>query len=119
MLLRRTASGETCGDLTLEARMPLHVDRTTVQPHLHHHVGGHVLDRPASRPTTDAASQTGTATEETAVLRLAAPAPPANDVTSVNEAEKLVQTLIASGGRSVLAAHGSFDPSRAAALLRG
>ncbi len=99
--------------------MPLHVDRSTVQSHLHHQVAGHVMDRAGARAPQGPNAAGSEQPEATSVLRLAAPAPSANDVASVNEAEKLVRTLISTGGRTVLAAHGSLDPTRVASLLRG
>lgn len=98
--------------------MPLHVDRSTVQSHLQHHVAGHVIDRAASRGAK-APTAAGSEQSETTVLRLVAPAAAANDVASVNEAETLVRTLIGTGGKNVLGAHGGLDPTRVASLLRG
>ena len=95
--------------------MPLHVDRTSVQPHLHGH--GHVLDRPAARPVAAAKVGGDAVAADAATITLAAVAAPAADVSSVDEADRLVRSLLQQGTGRVVSAHSSLDPARIHALL--
>ena len=95
--------------------MPLHVDRTSVQAHLHGH--GHVLDRPSSRAADAPSTDRSAPSNDAAVLKLTAVAAPAADVSSVDEADRLVRTLLAQGAGSAVSAHSSLDPARIQALL--
>jgi hypothetical protein len=99
--------------------MPLHVDRTSIQTHQSR--GEHLLELAAARARQaagpDAAKQKDDASP---VLRLVGvSAQDSGDVASIDEAEKLVRSILGGGIDKAFAAHGPLDADRVSALLAG
>jgi hypothetical protein len=117
-------SGVPAGELVCpfrdqEARMPLHVDRTLVQAHQSR--GEHVLELAAAR-ARQAAGPDAVAQQDEAspVLRLVGVSGhDSGDVASIEQAEKLVRSLLGGGADKALAAHTPLDADRVSALLAG
>lgn len=99
--------------------MPLHVDRTSLQTHQSR--DEHVLELAAARARqtagADAAAQQDDASP---VLRLVGvSAQDSGDVASIDQAEKLIRSILGGGVDQALAAHGPLDAGRVSALLAG
>ena len=99
--------------------MPLHVDRTSVQTHQSR--GEHVLELAAARARHMAGPDAATQQDPSSpVLRLVGvSARDSGDAASIEQAEKLVRSLLGGGADKALAAHGSLDADRVSALLGG
>jgi hypothetical protein len=99
--------------------MPLHVDRTSIQTHQSR--GEHVLELAAAR-ARQAAGPDAVAQQDDAspVLRLVGVATQdTGDVASIDEAEKLIRSILGGGVDKALNAHSPLDADRVSALLAG
>jgi hypothetical protein len=99
--------------------MPLHVDRTLVQAHQSR--GEHVLELAAARARqTSAPDATAQPDDASPVLRLVGvSSSDTGDVASIEQAEKLVRSMLGGGLDKALAAHSPLDAGRVSALLAG